>query len=678
MVVKKRTPSYRLTNLILPRNIAIMTKRLINKSLLVVLLSSILVACNLPQDTAAANDPSLTDHANSVVTPTYVHHKKHIANSNTTNSTTTADPPNHADPSAGLTSDPVAADPPANKPSTGLLNFFSHNTDQNDLWGALRSGFQLQHYENTPQVQEQIGWFMHNQNYLYRTTNRAAPYMYYIYQQVQQRHLPTELVLLPILESAYNPFASSNRGATGLWQLERGTASAFGVKQDWWYDGRRDVLASTNAALDYLTYLQNFFSDNWYLALAAYDSGEGTVQEAMRRNIRDGYSTDYWSLPLPMETRSYVPRLLALAAIIEDPDKYHIRLPAINNSPYLGAVDIGGQIDLNEAAQLANISLDELKQLNPGYVHYTTDPQGPHKLLLPFDKIQTFQENLLNISKTEKTTSWVHYKVHRGDTLESVAQRFDTSVNLLQQINHLHSYKLVHVRMLLIPYVNTAQVASNSENNAATNNINTDNNSAIVNADNAAAQAAQQQAASQNTNNMVVDNSTTDSSNAAQTNNANTENATADYASTTADENNSSQNTISSTENNAASMSPETVTHIIRKGETLAIIARHYHVSINDLRRWNHINPTHMKPGMKLTIVYASTSLTNHAVNNLQNNSSHYHRKVHTTTTHHLTHTSVTVHHGVHKPVTKKTTVQHKKIQKKPVKKPTNPVVNNT
>ncbi len=612
-----------------------------------------MVACNLSQNTAAANDPSLMNNANSVATHTYVHHKKRTSNSNTANSTTASDSSTQADPSAGLSSDPAAADPPADKPSTGFLGFFSHNTDQADLWAALRAGFQLQHYENTPQVQEQIGWFMHNQNYLYRTTNRAAPYMYYIYQQVQQRHLPTELVLLPILESAYNPFASSNRGAAGLWQLERGTASAFGVKQDWWYDGRRDVLASTNAALDYLTYLQNFFSDNWYLALAAYDSGEGTVQEAMRRNIRDGYSTDYWSLPLPMETRSYVPRLLALAAIIENPDKYNIHLPAINNAPYLGAVDIGGQIDLNEAAKLADISLDELKQLNPGYVHYTTDPQGPHKLLLPFDKIQSFQENLLNISKTEKTTTWVHYKVHRGDTLESVAQQFDTSVNLLQQVNHLHSYKLLHVRTLLIPYINNVKIAQNSDDNSATTS-NTDNNSAIVNADNAAAQAAQQQAVSQsNTDNTVVDNTATNSSSSAQINNVNTANDSADYATTTSDEN---QNITTSTANTTSTTSPENVTHIIKRGETLAIIARHYHVSVNDLRRWNHINPTHMKPGMPLTIVYANS--TNTINSQSQSMTVAHHQLV----THHYVH-STTSHHVVHKTVVKRT-VQHRHIVK--------------
>ena len=442
------------------RNIVIMSKRLINKSLHVVLLASILVVCDLFLNTAIAIDQSTTGStANSAITHAHIHHKKrvkrtHHVNHPRSHPSNISEVPKsdlNTNLNTGLTTDSSVTPDTQAKPETGILSLFKHRSESNDLWDDLRSGFQLEHYENTPQVQAQINWFMHNQGYLYRTTVRAAPYMYYIYQQVKQRHLPTELVLLPVLESAYNPFASSNRGAAGLWQLERGTASAFGVKQDWWYDGRRDVLASTNAALDYLTYLQNFFGSNWYLALAAYDSGEGTVQEAMRRNIRNGYNTDFWSLPLPMETQSYVPRLLALAAIIENPQKYSIYLPSISDAPYLGQVDIGGHINLNQAANLAGISLSELIQLNPGYVHYITDPQGPHKLLLPFDKIQTFQENLLNLSKTQ-TTTWEHYKVHRGDTLEFVAQKFNTSVNILQQVNHLHNHRLTHVKTLLIPY----------------------------------------------------------------------------------------------------------------------------------------------------------------------------------------------------------------------------------
>lgn len=660
-----------------------MTKTLINKSLHVVLLASILVACNLPQNTAAATDPSSNGNANSEVMHAHVNHKKHVRHhyvhhhhyhQSTSTAVINTDNIDNSNLSTGLTTGSNSTDTnTVTQPATGIMSIFRHisdHSDTNNLWDDLRSGFQLQHYENTPQVQAQIVWFMHNQGYLYRTTLRAAPYMYYIYQQVKERHLPAELVLLPVLESAYNPFASSNRGAAGLWQLERGTASAFGVKQDWWYDGRRDVLASTNAALDYLTYLQNFFGANWYLALAAYDSGEGTVQEAMRRNIRSGYNTDFWSLALPMETQSYVPRLLALAAIIENPQKYSIYLPPISDEPYLGQVDIGGQIDLNKAASLAGISLSELIRLNPGYVHYTTDPQGPHKLLLPFDKIQTFQENLLNISKTE-TTSWEHYKVHRGDTLESVAEKFNTSINILQQVNHLHNYKLTRVKILLIPYtsatktnhsVDDSSINTNTGNetnlayqsNAVSENGSSDENSsentnssasentaAIVNADNEAAQAAEQAAINQSNNTNSVNNETTNTDSTEQS---------------ASDDNNVT--TAQPAVNNIAVPAVHTVqniTHIIKKGETLGSIAEHYHVTTKELLKWNRINPKHLKPGNRLIIKYN----THNNTTNTPSSQNHIAKKpVHKIKEHlkPIKHTMIPKKTGVQKPLPKPTT----------------------
>jgi membrane-bound lytic murein transglycosylase D len=191
-----------------------------------------------------------------------------------------------------------------------------------NLWDVLREEFTLPHYEDNPAVQEKIEWYMNNQDFLLRSATRAAPYLYYILQQVKKRHLPAELVLLPIIESGYNPFAISNMGAMGIWQMMPDTASGLGIKRDSWYDGRRDVIASTRAALNYLAYLQSFFDGNWLLAIAAYNTGEGNVLAAIRRNIREGYGTDFWSLPVAQQTKDYVPRLLALAVIISHPDLF--------------------------------------------------------------------------------------------------------------------------------------------------------------------------------------------------------------------------------------------------------------------------------------------------------------------------------------------------------------------
>lgn len=346
-----------------------------------------------------------------------------------------------------------------------------HNAD--NLWDVLRSEFTLPHYEDNPEVQRQIQLLLKNQDDLLRTASRAAPYLYYILQQVRKRHLPAELVLIPIIESSYNPFTYSSAGASGIWQLMSDTASGLGVKQNWWYDGRRDVIASTNAALDYLSYLSNFFEGNWLLATAAYNTGEGNVLSAIKRNVRDGYNTDFWSLPLAADTRAYVPRLLALAVIISHPEQYPIDLPLVQNAPYLAQVDIGGQIDLQHAANLAGLSYKQLMQLNPGYNRSTTDPNGPFKLVLPIENVQQFTENLER-SPIYHQINWVHYKTKLGDTLASVAKQFNTTPAKLREVNHLASNNLKPGKRIVIP--RTTPAISQTIMEANQNNFITANN----------------------------------------------------------------------------------------------------------------------------------------------------------------------------------------------------------
>lgn len=640
-----------------------MTLRLINKSLLAVWLASSLVACSQLQNTTASTDPNSAADAynvsvphNTALTKRNYHQTKSTASTNYT----TASTPDSADNAATNTSSNIntntnsannntntAGDPPADPPAdpadpsavTTTVNGdpssyvqLSQASGSGNLWDELKTGFQLDHDTSNAAVQAQIAWYMQHQGYLYRTTKRAAPYMYYIYQQVHERNLPTELVLLPIMESAYNPFASSNRGAAGLWQLERGTASAFGVRQDWWYDGRRDVLASTNAALDYLTYLQSFFGGNWVLAIAAYDAGEGTIQEAVRRNARDGLGTDFWSLPLNAETRAYIPRLLALASIIDNPKEYPVDLPPISDSPYLGEVDIGGQINLEQAANLAGISLDELKQLNPGYSHHTTDPNGPHKLLLPFDKIQTFQEHLLDLSHNQ-TSMWGRYKVQEGDTLESVSKQFNTSEDILQQVNRLHSNELPVGTVILIPEnsISTLNAPStdNNDDSATGNDADSSNTSLSNNASNTYANNEENSLAENSGNSNTDSDSANNETNSADMTNNVSADATGTSSNTlaAADTNNGSvsansnspdaldqatnlynMSNTASDDDSEQNSSPQQqrISHTIRSGETLASIARQYRVSANDLRRWNRINAKHLKPGMKISIIYTA------------------------------------------------------------------------
>jgi membrane-bound lytic murein transglycosylase D len=326
-----------------------------------------------------------------------------------------------------------------------------------NLWDVLREEFSLSHHEDSYAVQAKIQWYMNNQDYLLRSASRAAPYLYYISQQVRKRHLPAELVLMPIVESGYNPFSVSSVGASGIWQLMPDTASGLGIKRDWWYDGRRDVIASTSAALNYLAYLQSFFEGNWLLAIAAYNTGEGNVLAAIKRNIREGRDTDFWSLPVAQETRDYVPSILALAAIISHPNKYPVYFPPVRNAPYLAEVDIGKQINLKYAANLAGISNKKLLQLNPGFKGPSTSTRGPYKLILPIENVEQFTENLAR-SPLNQQNNWVHYKVKSGDTLLSISRKFGTTTHDLRKMNHLskNNTKVRPGTRLLIPPTGSA------------------------------------------------------------------------------------------------------------------------------------------------------------------------------------------------------------------------------
>lgn len=321
-----------------------------------------------------------------------------------------------------------------------LVDDISRYRNADNLWDVLREEFTLPHYEDNPLVQAKIEWYMNNQDYLLRSANRAAPYLYYILQQIKKRHLPAELALLPIVESGYNPFSLSHMGAAGIWQLMPGTASDLGIRQDWWFDGRRDVIASTRGALNHLVYLESFFEGNWLLAIAAYNTGEGNVLSAMRRNIRDGRDTDFWSLPVAQETKDYVPSLLALAVIVANPDRYPVYFPPVRNAPYLGQIDVGKQINLKYAASLAGISYTKLSQLNPGYNRLSMSNKGPYKLILPIENVAQFTENFARTPLREHI-DWIHYKTKPGDSLASITKKFNVSMTDIRRMNHLNLTK---------------------------------------------------------------------------------------------------------------------------------------------------------------------------------------------------------------------------------------------
>lgn len=280
----------------------------------------------------------------------------------------------------------------ANQPSTS--NKVSKFDSSGPLWDRLRKNFGFSGQKDHQNVKKFIHQYSANENRLAKITSSGAPYLYYIMEQIEKRNLPGELALVPIVESAFKPEATSHKGAAGLWQFIPGTGRQYGLKQDQWYDGRRDLTASTKAALDYLSFLYKEFDNNWMLALAAYNAGEGTIRKAIKRNIKAGKSTSFWSLKIPKETQRYVPQILALAEIVKNPKKHDVALPHIANKPYLTAVDPGKSIDFNRVAKMAGMNVKEVKKLNPGYRKQTTHPKGPRQLLLPVNNAKKFQVNL--------------------------------------------------------------------------------------------------------------------------------------------------------------------------------------------------------------------------------------------------------------------------------------------
>ncbi|GLX81105.1 lytic transglycosylase [Thalassotalea eurytherma] len=319
----------------------------------------------------------------------------------------------------------------------------------NDIWQRIRLGLTFPIDEN-PRLQSQRNWYVKHPTYLDRVAKRAEPFLYYIVEELEKNDIPLEIALLPIVESAFDPFAYSHGRASGMWQFVPGTGKRFGMKQNWWYDGRRDVIASTEGAIAYLKYLHKFFDGDWLLALAAYNSGEGRVRRAMRNNARKNKPTDFWSLDLPKETRAYVPKLLALADIVKRPDEFGIKLYEIENQSVLTKVDIGSQLDLAKAAQLADLTLGELQRLNPGFNRWATDPDGPHYLLLPASKVDNFNTGLAKLTDKERL-AWQRYKIKNGDSLIKIANKFDTNVHLIQQVNNIKGSQIRAGKYLLIP-----------------------------------------------------------------------------------------------------------------------------------------------------------------------------------------------------------------------------------
>lgn len=348
--------------------------------------------------------------------------------------------------------------------------FKTASSHKNTVWERLLSLYSLPDIQN-PRIDRELYWYLEHPASLAILQQRAEPYLHHILDEIEAKNIPGELALLPVVESAFVPDAYSKADASGLWQFVPATGKEYGLQQNDWYDGRRDVYASTKAATTYLKELSETFDGDWLLALASYNCGKGRVRKSIEQNEYLNLPTDYWSLDLPEETENYVPRLLAIAKLFANADEYNIHLQHIPNRPYFEVIDIKYPLDLDKAAQLANTPLDKFLKLNPGFNRSCTAPEGPHRLLIPIAQAQSFKRNLALLPYSERVaikqydryrvaqvdhqekheervtqirqevvrTALNQYRVKPGESLTLIARKNHTTIASIRQTNHLDS-----------------------------------------------------------------------------------------------------------------------------------------------------------------------------------------------------------------------------------------------
>lgn len=361
---------------------------------------------------------------------------------------------------------------PASAPTRSNYKTPLSHAPHEDMWNHVRSGYQMGNYGNRRDVQKFVRSYGRKPERLQRIANRATDYLHIVVNELQRRRMPTELALLPFVESAYVNTAYSHAGAAGMWQFIPSTGRLYGLKQNRGFDGRMDALESTRAALDYLQKLHRQFKGDWFLALAAYNAGEGRVGRAVRYNRARGRKTDYWSLKLPRETREYVPRLLAYKQIIANPSKFGFRLPVTPNAPRLVEIHVNKPVNLVKAARYAGLAPDTLTNLNPNFLKGITTPRVSKRILLPRQtagrianiihqlpaerrvsiagktRRQLFKKKRYKSSSKKKRYSsskrrgYRTHKVKRGETLYRIALRHGTTVNKLKRLNGIRSNRI--------------------------------------------------------------------------------------------------------------------------------------------------------------------------------------------------------------------------------------------
>jgi membrane-bound lytic murein transglycosylase D len=462
-----------------------------------------------------------------------------------------------------------------------------------DLWHRIKSGYAMPELKSQTTATHE-SWYSSRPDYMKRMVDRSQKYLYHIVEEVQKRGMPTEIALLPMVESAFNPKAYSTSKASGIWQFIPSTGKSFGLKQNWWVDNRRDVMAATDAALTYLQKLHVMFG-TWDLALAAYNAGEGTVMRAIERNRKNGLPTDYQSLNLPAETKNYVPKLQAVKNIITNPGQYGLDLQPIANQPYFTKVAAPKQIDVNLAAKLAGVSLDEFSSLNPEYNRpVLTSTEDSHEILLPMGADETFTTNLAAYDKP--LVSWQTYNAKRGERLNDIARKFGVSPTHLRDINDINSKdKLNTARPLMVPSQgNSSEVALAIEEAAPL----------IEDYASSGAPASKRHIVKRGETLNTIAKSYGISTRQLLTYNHLKSTKLKNGQVLLVQANRNRQVARAEHVKTRTRMAKSDKLHyVVRSGDTLAEIARKFDVATNDLQRWNNLRSTRITPGHKLKIL---------------------------------------------------------------------------
>lgn len=412
-----------------------------------------------------------------------------------------------------------------------------------DIWSRIRLGFSIPDMQS-PLVVDQQAWYLSHQDYLQRAFERSSHYLYHVVEELEKRHMPTELALLPFVESAYNPMAYSRARASGMWQFIPSTGKNYNLHQDFWHDERRDVLASTDAALNYLEALYELHGD-WTLALASYNWGEGAVKRAIDHNSAQGKPTDYMSLNMPDETRTYYPKLQALKNIINNPGAFGVVLPRVDNQPYFVTISNPRPMDVSAAARFAEMPLDDFKALNPSFNRPVIAGAPEVSLLLPADRVEMFKTNLQ--SNAGPLVTWEAYRARRGERVAQIAQRFGMSVAALCEANGLSGRERLRPGEALLVQKHTPAKG--------------------------AANATQSLASVQNANVITM--------------------VATPVSLTTA---------ASGPVPGGSARSVSSSSYVVRSGDTLSSIADHFNTSVDAIKRANHLRNNNIGIGQKLVV----------------------------------------------------------------------------